>query len=74
MTADELRECITGGEPDFEFGYKNKAGTICLCYLPKVYVLYDGVEFETTLDELMNAPILEGKSLNEAAQGITLYD
>ena len=73
MTAKELWEYLNSGELDFEFAYDGKTGTICFCYLPKVYVLFGGVEIETTLDELMNDKILNGKSLEEAASEVKFY-
>ena len=74
MTANELWRTINDGDLDFEFGYKNRSGTICLCYLPEVYVLFDDVEFETSLEELMELKFLDGKSLNEVAEEVELYD
>ena len=73
MTAAELWDYFNNGELDYEFGYGSKSGTICFCYLPKVYVIYDGNEFETDLNSLMNAPFLDGKSLTEVAEEIELY-
>lgn len=63
MTATQLRDYFNNG----------KSGSICLCYAPKVCVVYDGDEIETTLDELMIAPFLDGKSLAEVAEEIELY-
>lgn len=73
MTAIQLRDYFNNGELDYEFGYNGKFGSICLCYAPKVYVIYDGNEFETNLNELMNAPFLDGKSLAEVAEEVELY-
>ena len=74
MTAPELWRFINNGELDFEFGYKNKIGSICLCYLPKVYVVYgENAETETTLENLMDCSFLDGKSLNEVATEVELY-
>ena len=73
MTTTELWEYLNSGERDFEFGYNGKTGTVCHCYLPKVYVLFDDVEIETTLDKIMSDKILDGKSLEEVVTDIELY-
>ena len=73
MTPSELQEYLSTGELDFEFDYKEKSGVICFCNLPKVYVLYDGIETVTTLDKLMSAPLIDGKTLTECADEIEFY-
>ena len=73
MTPTELREYLSTGELDFEFDYAGKSGSICFCYLPKVYVLYGETETVTTLDKLMSAPLIDGKTLAECADEIKLY-
>ena len=73
MNPVELWELINNGELDFEFGYEGKSGTICLCYLPTVYVIYDNKESETTLNELMMLKFIDGKSLIEVSEEIEFY-
>ena len=73
MTAKELWQYLNNGELDFEFEFKGKSGTICLCHLPAVYVIYDGFELTTSLKALMNEPFLDGKSLSQVALEIEFY-
>ena len=73
MTAQELSEYLQNGELDFEFGYCGKSGTICFCHLPKVYIFYDEIETETTLEELMNTPVFNGKTLKEICNEMEFY-
>ena len=73
MTPAELQKYLSTGEPDFEFDYAGKSGSICLCDLPKVHVLYDGIETVSTFDKLMSAPFLNGKSFSDVAGEIVLY-
>lgn len=73
MTPTELQEYLSTGELDFEFDYAGKSGSICFCYLPKVYILYDDVETVTTWDKLMVTPFIDGKTLAECATEIEFY-
>ncbi len=73
MTEKEVWDFINNGELDFEFEFDRKSGTICLCYLPKVYILYNGKEFETTFEGLMDLKFLNGKSLRDVATEIEFY-
>ena len=78
MTASELRDELSQGRTDYEFVFRGKRGSICPFNYPNgqfsADVGYDSV-FNTyhTLNELMNAPFLDGKSLTEVAEEIELY-
>lgn len=78
MTVLELRDELSQGRTDYEFVYRDKRGSICPFNHPNglfsADVSYGGV-FNTyyTLDELMSAPFLDGKSLAEVAKEIEFY-
>lgn len=72
MTVAELKEYLAAGYTDYEFEYKGKHGSICpfndgtggfLAWV--VYGKFTG-EY-SDIDELMNSPFLNGRTLTEVA-------
>ena len=76
MTAAELEKELSLGYTDYGFLYKGKRGAICPFNQADGFyatVVYDGKTFEFhSLEELMHAPFVGGKSLNEIADEIIL--
>ena len=77
MTAKELKRELTLGFTDYEFFFKGKHGSICpFNENGKFYagITYAGQNFEVySIEELMNAPFLNGKTLTECADEIEIY-
>ena len=78
MNVAELRSELSQGRTDYEFIYRGSRGSICPFNSSdgrfSANVSYNGV-FNTyfTLNDLMNAPFLDGKSLAEVAEELELY-
>ena len=74
MTAKELRSVFEDGFSDYEFSYKGRRGSVCPNTIAGLTAGYDGSEIQfNSFDELMDAPFLAGKSMNEVAEDIVLY-
>lgn len=77
MTAEELKNELSLGYTDYGFIYNNKRGAICPFNRANGFwagVVYDEQTFEfRSIDELMNSPFLNGKSLSEVAAEIEFY-
>ena len=77
MTATELEKELSLGYTDYGFLYKGKRGAICPFNQADgfyVAVVYDGKTFEFhSLEELMQNPFVEGKSLMEVAEEVEFY-
>lgn len=78
MNAAELKTELALGYTDYEILYKGKRGSICPYNMSdgsfRVNVVFDNHYSEYyNLDELMNAPFLDGQTLAECADEIELY-
>ena len=73
MTAQEIFAKLSNHQDDYEFTYKGKTGAVCI-FDTEIIAGYAGSELTfRSLVEMMNAPFLDGKSLNEVAEKIDLY-
>ena len=68
MTVKELKEYIDSLADDIEFWYNGVFGSICPISREEIDLTYGGVtETFASIDALMSAPVLGGKTLNEVA-------
>jgi len=73
MTEAEIITKLSNHQDDYEFVYRGKRGAICI-FNDEIIAGYAGAELSfQTLDDLMNAPFLDGKSLAEVAEELELY-
>lgn len=73
MTGTEIFNKMADHQDDYEFVYKEKTGAVCI-FDDKVIIGYNGNEIVlNSLQEAMDTPFLDGKSLNEVADEIELY-
>ncbi|MDY4920556.1 MAG: hypothetical protein SO119_05725 [Phascolarctobacterium sp.] len=74
MTQEELREAIASLVTDIEYCYNGVDGAICPINAKHIDLSY-GEDWGTyaSVDDAMNAKILNGKSLNDVCQELTIY-
>ena len=79
ITIDDIKNTIIKNVTLFGFLYKRKEGNVDPSYTPQEgdsYLLfYDGHEkIVHSLDEVMNTPFFDGKTLTEIADEVTVTD
>ena len=73
MTLKEIVAKLSNHQDDYEFVYRGKQGAICI-FDTKIIAGFDGLEIMvSSLNELMTAPFISGKTLAECADEIELY-
>lgn len=71
MKAKDLRKWIASMTQDIDFEYNGIIGSICPFSENDIALAYGDVEVGAkSVEEAMNAPLIDGKSLNEMAEFI----
>ncbi len=80
MTAEKIKNRIAEMCTLFGFEYNGKVGNVDPCYNPdtkrnEFLLFFDGNEQEVyTIDEVMQTPLFDGKSLEEIANDIDIIE
>lgn len=71
MNIDQLRNMMQYPTMDIEFIYNGKDGSICPFSAKDISITFDGVTTDfTDIDEALNAPIIDGKTLIQMSNGM----
>ncbi len=66
MSLEDLRKAIESIATENYFGYKGKHGCVEPISSQQFFLVYDGETTEVhSIDDIMNTPFIDGKSLNE---------
>lgn len=80
MTADKIKDRISEMCTLFGFEYNGKEGNVDPYYLPETQsneflLFFDGEEQTVySIDEVMNTPFVDGKTLNEVADELEIVE
>lgn len=73
MKAYDLYEWIDSLSQDIDFSYKGKLGSICPFSRTDIALCYDGFCMNVcSVEEAMQAPFIDGKSLSELCDQIDI--
>ena len=73
MKASELRNWIDSLTQDIDFEYRGILGSICPFNREKISLCFDGEEVTVnSVDAAMTTPFIEGRSLVEICEELTL--
>lgn len=80
MTADKIKKRIADCVTMFGFDYKGKNGGVDPYYIPETdsfefYLFYDEYEKNVySIDEVMSTPFIDGKTLSDLSDKITITE
>ena len=73
MKANDLEALIDSLTQDIDFEYRGKQGSICPFSRTDISLAYDGEELTVdSVEAAMTAPFIEGRSLTEVCEELTL--
>ena len=74
MRANELKEWILDMFQDINIEYDGKEGSICPFSHDNISFMFDDeTRNYSSIDDMMSDPFIDGKSLNEICEKLTLY-